>query len=244
MHISSSSWYTRRYFPLVTAPWINLRPLPPRPPWPQSEEHSSYRPDCTESLGKRYHYRWASLLRACRAAAWWNLKGSPCDSWIIIKVNSLVIYTKMLGTLIETILLLINAIAILNEKRFLKKCKSRTTQTVFTLRLLRARIKTKCWHQNHRQLWWSLRLDRWGDVTSNQLRCPNTAQYPGYHLRSTGLMIFATCKHIIQSLLLFPYFAPILSRIRSLRFLIFIEEKRIEGPCFFYMLERDLLSRI
>jgi hypothetical protein len=28
----------------------------------------------------------------------------------------------MLGTLIETILLLINAVAILNEKRFLKKC--------------------------------------------------------------------------------------------------------------------------
>lgn len=29
----------------------------------------------------------------------------------------------MLGTLLETILLIINAIAILNEKRFLKKCK-------------------------------------------------------------------------------------------------------------------------
>jgi hypothetical protein len=28
----------------------------------------------------------------------------------------------MLGTLLETILLIINAVAILNEKRFLKKC--------------------------------------------------------------------------------------------------------------------------
>lgn len=29
----------------------------------------------------------------------------------------------MLGALLETLLLFINAIAILNEKRFLKKCK-------------------------------------------------------------------------------------------------------------------------
>jgi hypothetical protein len=34
----------------------------------------------------------------------------------------------MLGTLLETILLIINAIAILNEKRFLKKCSIRCMQ--------------------------------------------------------------------------------------------------------------------
>jgi hypothetical protein len=60
------------------------------------------------------------------------------------KVNSLVIYTQMLGTLIETILLLINAIAILNEKRFLKKCNPATTQMASTPKQPRARTKMKC----------------------------------------------------------------------------------------------------
>lgn len=34
----------------------------------------------------------------------------------------------MIGALLETLLLLMNAIAILNEKRFLKKCILRTIQ--------------------------------------------------------------------------------------------------------------------
>ena len=50
----------------------------------------------------------------------------------------------MLGTLIETILLLINAIAILNEKRFLKKSNPATTQMASTPKQPRARTKMKC----------------------------------------------------------------------------------------------------
>jgi hypothetical protein len=43
----------------------------------------------------------------------------------------------MLGTLLETILLFINAIAILNEKRFLKKCRVLSMQMDFIRKLPR-----------------------------------------------------------------------------------------------------------
>jgi hypothetical protein len=42
----------------------------------------------------------------------------------------------MLGALFETLLLFINAIAILNEKRFLKKCTSLSMKMASTPKLL------------------------------------------------------------------------------------------------------------
>jgi len=61
----------------------------------------------------------------------------------------------MLGALLETILLIINAIAILNEKRFLKKRSYQYIQTGSPQWLLPI-IPTNKSPQNHNSLWWWL----------------------------------------------------------------------------------------
>lgn len=94
----------------------------------------------------------------------------------------------MLGALLETILLILNAVAILNEKRFLKRCRKLMIQMGSTrLPLLALTILTKSFRLNRRPSWWYLPFVRLANVILLSSRFFNSSQSDCNYFRGARL---------------------------------------------------------
>lgn len=97
----------------------------------------------------------------------------------------------MIFSLLESILLIINAIAILNEKRFLKKCTLGLFQTDSTLYRLSRTVPTKALTPSHRSSWWYSRCAPLESVKVLSCRYPHTFEHCG-HFVGTRQLIFCS----------------------------------------------------
>lgn len=97
----------------------------------------------------------------------------------------------MIFSLLESILLIINAIAILNEKRFLKKCTLGLFQTDSTLYRLSRTVPTKALTPSHRSSWWYSRCAPLESVKVLSCRYSHTFEHCG-HFVGTRQLIFCS----------------------------------------------------
>ena len=104
------------------------------------------------------------------------IKSAGLRLFLAVLIVTIRIIITMIGAFLETILLFINAIAILNEKRFLKKRRLWSIQTDSILWLLLT-TPTRRLHRNRSLLWWWSPSVLLGNVQANPHRFSDSTQF-------------------------------------------------------------------